>query len=414
MSVRFVRTTRRRLFQLTALCILCTPCAPILGSTPVRAALAARPHESRLSEKLEGEIQRLIGELPDPYDNPFGFAKAGTQIAKLWTLTCQWVVEYLDAHPVASAAELAAQTNELTLRRHDVNNRTASAVQLGTGKHAAYVVAVNALVTGTFFVVARQANGHFHLVWTIKDAAKQYPRDALGNWGARGQAFVLSGPLTGTVHELPPTRRGAPRFYVDGEENPAQGSEIPKQISIWEWNGTQPVPRFVGEYYATVDQAGAKLEGDLLKMETKEILKMLNTCSACTENAAQWIIRVTPDGVTDLGRTYDEPVYPFIDNLIDRAESGEDISDVAAPQIAADLRKAFARLGGFLVVGMGVGHSEKTDDFSAGLECLECDTGKDSRPFHNAGSIDLKLTIEHRNGKLYVTGGSVRSGGEIQ
>ena len=141
---------------------------------------------------------------------------------------------------------------------------------------------------------------------------------------------------------------------------------------------------------------------------------MLNTCSACTEGAASRSIRVTPDGIADLGRTYDEPVYRFMDDLIERAEGVDGLSDVAAPQVAADLRKALARLGGFTVIGMGVEHGEKADVFSAALECLECDTGRDSRPFHNAGSIDLKLTIEHRNGKLYVTGGSVRTGGETQ
>lgn len=415
--------TFRRKPSLALLCLLYTPCLSAWAQTPPQQAPATASQAARRAEKLNIQLHQVWGQLPDPYHHPSAFGKAAPLLNRAWELVGKWVASYLDEHPGASVQDLVAQTTNALSRREDRQvSLEASAVQLGADRRAAYVVAANALVTGTFFVVARQADGHFRVVWSIKDVARKHLGDELGTWACVAQAFVFNGPLTGTVHQLPPSRSGAARFYVDAQANPASGSNIPKQISIWEWNRKQPVALLIGGYLVTIERAGLAFDGDLLKIETKEedSMKTLVSCAACTEPEGVWTIQVRPDGVKDLGHRYVHPVYPLIDDLLDRTGRGVDAADIAAPQVVADLRASFTSGGpttkpdpcppAFFVEYWGLNHGPTGDHLETSLMRLGCDVGTGSGKHFvtpAGGPGGFSLTIEYRGGKPYVTDGSI-------
>jgi hypothetical protein len=143
-------------------------------------------------------------------------------------------------------------------------------------------------------------------------------------------------------------------------------------------------------------------EGNLLKIETKEedSMKMLANCAACTEPEGIWTLRVTPDRIEDLGHAYVNPVYPLVDDLLYRSQRGDDVSDMAAPRVAADLRASFTstdgtQCGHFFVSQWGQTPVEHGEHLHATLDnCV--------------GPSQLSLTIEYRGGKPYVTEGWVK------
>ncbi len=360
--------------------------------------------------------------VPDPYEKPFAYARAQPAIDRAWTLASQWVTTFLKQHPTASADEIVANANVLNFHRREGKPVQISALQLSSGSSAAYIVAINLEVAGTLFAVVRKPDGQFRSVWSIKDEARKHPKEALGPWASLGQSFVVNGPFTGSVHGLPASRKGAPRFYIDAKQNPLMGSLASKQISIWEWDGRKPLLRFSGEYVVTLESEGVSFEGDLLKIETKDSarMKVLDNCSACTEPAGLWTLRVTPDGIEDLGHTYVDPLYPLIDDLLDRVERGEDVSDIASPQVAADLRASFFRelrdgpdfcRGGFEVMAWEPGNEPQANVLYVIVDRLGCEaeTHEGKRLLApSGGPSQLSLTIERRNAKPYIVAGSVK------
>jgi hypothetical protein len=202
----------------------------------------------RHPEEIKAEYETVLGQVPGQFEECCDRPKARELLNRTWALVGAWISSYLNDHPGASGDELVVWGNKLT--------GSTSAVQVASGQRAAYVVAANVTVAdvpiSTFFIVARNADGRFEVVWNVKDVAEK--GDQLGSWAELSQAFVFNGPLTGTVHQLPPSRTGAARFYVDARANPASGSNTPKQISIWEWTGKQPVALLIGDYLVTKER----------------------------------------------------------------------------------------------------------------------------------------------------------------
>jgi hypothetical protein len=401
--ITLVVTYGRKPVQVALVCLLCAPCLSTWAQT---TSQKAPPVASPGEDQVKAEFHQIMRQLPNPYGDPICFAGAGSLLKRAWELAGEWVTSYLDEHPAASVDALLARIATLSFQpewwwpAHSEHHEslTMSAVQLRGGQRAAYVVAVNVESAGTFFVVARRADGHYRVVWSVNDFAEQHPQPhELSAWAYHfpdNDRF----PVVGAVHTLP-DRGGTPRFYVSGETNCTAGAVERWQISIWEWQGEQVVLLFIGDYSAHMDSAGVSLQGDLLRLHTKEFLKVINPlCGGCVEPSGVWTLRLTPTGVEDLGHVTEDPLWQLIDELLDRTQRGENVSALAAHQVAADLRASFASGGEFEGLVEDWRHTNEPHG-----DHLEVDIVGSC-----GGPCELSLNIKRRNGKLYVASGSVR------
>jgi hypothetical protein len=268
---------------------------------------------------------------------------------RVWPLVGEWAATYLNSHPAVSPEELAKAIEALDPRRDcketdhgcfEEYHLEATAVQLLAGERAAYPVAVIYPRSGTFFVVARTGATGFRVPWNIKDlATEHYPSgDEIGRWAYLDFPWN-NGPLAGSVHALPPSRSGQPRFYVDAWAMAFGGATTPKQLSIWEWNGAAAVPLLIKVYLVYVETARIEAVGDLLRVHTKGEYENFYSCGMCPEPEVIWTVRVTPDGVQDLGREHVFPELQLVDELWNRLGNGRSTADIASPQVVRVIRQ---------------------------------------------------------------------------
>lgn len=369
------KTIRRTAVALLTAALLVPP---LLADSGLRAEIA----------RTRAEIERLQKGLFGRYGDP----KVVRALGRFWSLTQRWTSEYLDAHPRASAREIEASLRTLAKE----GDLAPSVVRL-TGDAA--VVAIDWDFQGTVFVVSRIPPRPFAVSWDIRTLAeKSSPDSRLAAWAAT-MPGVHAGPLGGRVLALPPARSGRPRFLIDAIEHAGMGLEVPGQISVWEWTGNGAVQEFLGGYF-TAGSPNAKLQGDQVRIRTKELPKMFYTCGSCEEPQGAWTLRVTPDGVTDLGHAFDEPLLKLVDDLMDLVAHHKDASALASPQARASLAKILAeereewrqesgqdedRLGMLMELKVRVRGGKRVIDFST------------DRP------VNLRFTVEQRSGKPYVT-----------
>lgn len=152
------------------------------------------------------------------------------------------------------------------------------------------------------------------------------------------------GPLGGRVSPLPPARSGRARFLIQAIAHAGMGLAVSEQISVWEWTGSEAVPEFVKSYPTTDWRNNVVLAGDLLRIPTREITKIFYSCGTCDDPQGTWTLRVTPDGVTDLGHTFKEPLLKAADDLVDRLAHGVDASSLAAAEVIAQLEEMIGQM----------------------------------------------------------------------
>jgi hypothetical protein len=121
-------------------------------------------------------------------------------------------------------------------------------------------------------------------------------------------------------------------------------------------------------------------------------LKTLFECCACDDTAAVWTIRLTPNGVEDRGRRYLNPEFEEIDRLFYRTLRGEDVSALAAPEVASALQEVLKRscrlnegsysLG--MINGWRTVHKDNESVFSLSID------------------LDFTFRIGSRNGRPFV------------
>lgn len=251
---------------------------------------------------------------------------------RAWRTIGEHTAAFLAAHPHASPSEVKAEIESLNGNQQEGEYQLrAAAVRLGDD---AYAVSARYERTGTFFVVA---GGRVR--WNIKDLAARHVkrRDEISGWNWIDFSWG-AGPLVGEVKALPPGRNGHPRFYVDATEAVAAGGTWPSQISIWEWNGREAVPLLVRSYSISFETPAVTLAGDTLTIPTKGRFKSFSTCGQCVEPEVIWTLRVTPDGVRDLGRVHKVPELQVVDELFDRVIHHKSTRDLAAPGVAKVMR----------------------------------------------------------------------------
>lgn len=105
-------------------------------------------------------------------------------------------------------------------------------------------------------------------------------------------------------------------------------------MSIWRWDGTTAHPLIARDYAIMIDQpVGTRLEGDLLKVQQKKFFRTFFSCGMCEERQTDWIVRLTPEGVEDLGGKSMVPELDVVDELFYRVIHHESAADVAAPAV---------------------------------------------------------------------------------
>ena len=351
-----------------------------------RAQLLAEIHRTR--EEIERHHEGSIDRYAEP--------EYAREVGRFWALAERWTSEYLDAHPAASTREIEADLATLA------NDLRPSAVRL-TGE--AVAVSIEWAPHGIVFVVSRTPRHPFAVTWDIRAPAGKGPSRAdLAAW-----AYVVPGihrgPLGGRILALPPARSGRPRFLVEAIQHAALGLEVPGQISVWEWTGSEVILKFIRGYVTTLGASGAKLQGDRLRVPTKEATRMFYTCGSCEEPQGAWTLRITPEGVTDFGHAFDEPLLKLTDDLLDRVAHHQDASSLASA-------KARARLAEILADAR---EPEEPED-NLGLGML-MDWKVRVRGDHRlvellTDRVHLLLTIRQRSGRAYVTAVEVPASAE--
>jgi len=266
----------------------------------------------------------------------------------VWSETAAYAVEFLNAHPDATAAELAAALESLSPRQR------VSAVSLAP---RTYLVAAGIDEIGTVFILRAQGE-HYGVAWTIGEAAAHPPAgfELLAAWSAEAAALKCRtslqaspaypcGPLTAEIGTLPPDRDGSMRFYLAGTYAQEMGSTLDAQLSLWRWNGGTATPILAGSYeYTLIQEHGIRVVGDLLRIGVKDRFKTFLACGSCEGRQMLWAIRLGPEGVQDLGRTSLVPDLDLIDTLFDRLLANKPADDLAAPEAIAVLQRKIERM----------------------------------------------------------------------
>lgn len=320
-----------------------------IAALPVAAALlmvccggAGHPDDRRVdySHARQELVARYSGDKETP----------GRRVAldRAWSAVANWTAGFLDGHPDVTAEQLARAVVGLDPPRPCANHDEtcandfhldANAVRLSGPPATVFAVAANYPRSGTFFVIARGKDDHFRSQWNINDVARRHyqSRDEIGYWAWTGSAWG-DGPPIGSVGPLPPAASGHPRFYVDAVSAAEAGGTYRKQFSAWEWDGAEARPLFIKSYEVSFDTEPLTIKGGDISIPTKGSYKSFSTCGGCPEPHVLRTLRVSSDGVHDLGTTDGEPEMRCVDELWDRLIHAQPAGDLAAPEVVAVLR----------------------------------------------------------------------------
>ena len=260
-----------------------------------------------------------------------------------WFTAGEWVAAWLNEHPQAGAEGVRTAIQELV--PEDANPK-----YLKLTDEAYLVAAPGAL--GNAFVVARMS-GRYRLARSTAQiqAATGKQADILAAWrpenarhGRRGPYWAASGSA-GTVEPtefamLPRDAEGRVRFYIEGAYAQSAGGTMGAQISLWSWDGTVARPLLARDFAVVVDQSvGTRLEGDLLKVQQKKFFRTFSSCGQCEERQTDWTVRITPEGVEDLGETSMVPELDAVDELFFRLVHQKPATDIASPRAISEAEK---------------------------------------------------------------------------
>jgi len=152
-------------------------------------------------------------------------------------------------------------------------------------------------------------------------------------------AWGTCGPLYADVGALRPTPNGLRRFYVEAGYGTIAGATVGQQFSIWTWDGRAAKPILVHDYARMVEQAGARIEGNIIRIPAKGSLKQLFACGACVGREMQVVIRLdTPKGAELVGERSLTPELDLIDGLYDRVLNDKSATALATPEVIDRVR----------------------------------------------------------------------------
>jgi hypothetical protein len=306
-------------------------------------------------DQLKAEHQRVLDELngkgengrPLELDDP----RVPEILKKGWGLAGAWAAAYLETHSTPSAGELEQIFEGFAPEPRGVKSLygdfleyheyrfEGGAVRIGTAIYVVWASYSMWSSTGDFMIVARNPNGHFQALWNIKDLAEKHyaQKDEIGRWVFLVRRAYYNGPLdVSKVLPLSPAANGHARFLVDANQS-ADGGTALAQLSIWEWDEAEAKPLLVKLYHYAVGYSGFHFDGTTLRITTKEELETLHACGMCPEPRGIWTVRVTPDGVHDLGHRFEDPEIQWADELLSKIAKGKDTTDLADPKVVATI-----------------------------------------------------------------------------
>ena len=272
-----------------------------------------------------------------------------------WRLAGEWAGVWLDLHPKPSATELDDLFVDFTPSPHDPDvyddkrpalySMAGSATRIATDVYvvrAAYEESQSANATSTFFVVARNAAGQFLPQWSVKPLSERHyrKRDEIGLWAFLDSCAYYCGPLVvQEVIPLPPSEKGQPRFAIDAFQA-TNGNTLMKQLSVWQWNGTEAQNLVIRSYDLYIDEdREIQLVGNLLTVPTKETTSSFSSYGCCAEPRGIWILRINSDNVQDLGNRFLQPQIQWADRLLTATRSKFTVdAGLASPSVIAYLR----------------------------------------------------------------------------
>ena len=329
-------------------------------------------------------------------------AVMGPLLSEGWKLAGQWAGAWFDLHPKPSADNLLNLFVSFTPppadpQVYDPNFPGAYAMEGSASKidtdtyvvRAVYEESQSAIATSTFFVVGRDANGHFLPKWSVKPLAQQHYRskDEIGLWAFLGSCAYYCGSLVvQEVLPLPPTSSGQSRFAVDAFQA-TNGSTLVKQLSVWQWNGFVAKNLVIKSYNLYIDEdRDIDVVGNFVSIPTKESTDSFSSLGCCAEPRGVWILRIEPDRIQDLGHHFLQPQIQWADRLLteSRAKSPHAAS-LASPSVVAFLRKT--DFDGIMIDRCNVLSSGKKGEFEISF----------------AEGVKLRLAYRLRTGQPYFT-----------
>lgn len=182
------------------------------------------------------------------------------------------------------------------------------------------------------FIVAK-SNGQYEVVWKIEQNQNTNglkEPDVIGAWraesakhGGRGPYFTSSGSVgsleTADLGILTSDSNNRPRFYIDAVYAQSAGATVGEQTSVWRWNGTTAKPLIAHSYAVSLDAGlGVRVEGQDLKIREKQQFRTFSSSGASEARRVDWVVRVTPDAVSDGGEISLAPELDLLDKLFDR------------------------------------------------------------------------------------------------
>lgn len=335
---------------------------------------------------------------------------------RVWPLVGEWAAAFLDRHPRASAAALVESYRQWAPTRSCPENEfgdwrwiRVAAVQLASGRDAAYAVEANQIFFGTFFVVARQKGGPFRVAWTVKDVARQGIEESEKVAWKQGIAGWEDGPLHGGITLLSRSAGGHPRFLVDADPLGIVIAGCTKsiQLSVWDWDGSQAAPLLMKSYAHSIcddepGRASPEWHGDTLVVPVKGRLATMSPTGGDVHPRAVGKIRVTATGVADLGEEWEEPDLRFVDDVLDRVLRQRDTANVIDPSVADALYRRLSPRAHSLPDSSHIGMFGK-------FSVQQADAGRiATMGGGGSGDVSVDVTLVERDGHPFVTAASVR------
>ncbi|HEY1632575.1 MAG TPA: hypothetical protein VGF56_14765 [Rhizomicrobium sp.] len=299
-----------------------------LASTLVYATPLAPPGNEADAARAYGDARRAADLHSDGF-NLDTTVEGRDALERRWTSAAEWVCAVLNAHPDASAEELATMIlnadNKMEVEPLDSD---AWLVVTGMGDFGA-------------FAVVKKFDGKYRPVWlSWRDAAANAKFPTLAAWtvdaarsDCRDADHAVCGPLSGRAALLPADASGHARFYVEATFAQQMGETVGGQTSLWNWDGQSVSPLLVTDYLYMLDQNQvARFDGTSVRIREKQDFKTFSSCGACLGRQVDQVIKIAPDGVRDMGRASVTPELDLIDAAFDRLHRGQPVEGLASPQ----------------------------------------------------------------------------------
>jgi hypothetical protein len=313
-------------------------CLVTLSAAAIGSTCAAVSSQPRSLEQIRTDYQAALIRLqPHLIDEQWldDDARAPEYLNALWAISQRWITSWLNAHPAAGAQDVVAAVRAL-----DVNARP-NCLKLADD---VFLIAGPSAIANVFIVDERK--GAYEVAWSIANNQNTNglrEPDVIAAWraenaryGGRGPYFASSGSggslAIPDLGILASDSNNRPRFYIDALYAQSAGMTVGKQTSIWRWNGTTAEPLMAHSYTIALDTGtGVRIVGQDLKVREKQDFRSFFPSGPSEGRRVDWVVRVTPKTVEDLGEKSAVPHLDLLDDLFDRIIRGGLTDDIASP-----------------------------------------------------------------------------------